>query len=151
MEKHQWDALITGIRRDEDPTRAKERYFSPRNKENQWDYKDQPPEFWNQFNTNVGPGEHVRVQALLDWSEVDIWKYIKREEIPIPDLYFAREGKRFRSLGDWPITHPVESNASTIDEIIEELNSTKTSERSGRAQDHHERNAMQKLRAKGFM
>ncbi|MCS7063700.1 MAG: sulfate adenylyltransferase subunit 2 [Methylacidiphilales bacterium] len=157
MAKYQWDALITGIRRDEDPTRAKERYFSPRTAQFEWDYKDQPPEFWNQFTTQVGPGEHVRVQPLLDWTELDIWLYIKREKIPIPKMYFARPdpqtGKmmRFRSLGCWPITKPVESSATTIDDIIEELRTTKTSERAGRAQDHHERNAMQKLRAKGFM
>lgn len=156
MADHQWDALITGIRRDEDPTRAKERYFSPRNKDFEWDYKDQPPEFWNQFTTSCAPGEHVRVQALLDWSERDIWLYIQREGIPIPRMYFARTGKdsqkyRFRSLGCWPITGAVESEADTIDKIIDELAVTKTSERAGRAQDHHERNAMQKLRAKGFM
>ncbi len=155
MAEHGWSALITGIRRDEDSTRAKERYFSPRNAEFEWDYKDQPPEFWNQFATTVGKGEHVRVQPLLDWTEIDIWRYIDREGIPIPQMYFARErdGKmmRFRSLGCWPITMPVESSASTIAEIIEELRTTKVSERAGRAQDHHERNAMQKLRAKGFM
>src|SRR5881398_2685555 len=156
MAEHKWDALITGIRRDEDPTRAKERYFSPRTKDFEWDYKDQPPEFWNQFTTSCAPGEHVRVQALLDWSERDIWMYIQREGIPIPKMYFARtapDGKRyrFRSLGCWPISGPVESEADTIDKIVDELAHTKTSERSGRAQDHHERNAMQKLRAKGFM
>ena len=154
-EKH-WSALITGIRRDEDSTRAKERYFSPRNKDFEWDYKDQPPEFWNQFTTSCAAGEHVRVQALLDWSERDIWLYIQREGIPIPHMYFARtaqDGKRyrFRSLGCWPISGPVESEADTIDKIIDELATTNTSERAGRAQDHHERNAMQKLRAKGFM
>ncbi|MDR1191179.1 MAG: sulfate adenylyltransferase subunit 2 [Verrucomicrobiales bacterium] len=153
--RYQWDALITGIRRDEDATRAKERYFSPRNADFEWDYRDQPPEFWNQFTTAVGAGEHIRVQPLLDWTETDIWHYIKREDIPIPRMYFAREvgGKklRYRSLGCWPITKPVESAAADIDAIIEELRHTKTSERAGRAQDHHERNAMQKLRAKGFM
>ncbi|GAB4251786.1 MAG: sulfate adenylyltransferase subunit 2 [Candidatus Methylacidiphilales bacterium] len=157
LKARKFDALITGIRRDEDSTRAKERYFSPRNADFEWDYRDQPPEFWNQFTTTVAPGEHVRVQALLDWTELDIWNYIKRENIPIPKMYFARknekDGKfyRYRSLGCWPITHPVESSAATIDEIIEELRHTKVSERAGRAQDHHERNAMQKLRAKGFM
>ena len=156
MAQHQWSALVTGIRRDEDPTRAKERYFSPRNKDFEWDYKDQPPEFWNQFTTSCAAGEHVRVQALLDWSERDIWLYIQREGIPIPSMYFARTGTdgkryRFRSLGCWPITGAVESEADTIDKIIDELAVTKTSERAGRAQDHHERNAMQKLRAKGFM
>ena len=151
MKEYKWDALITGIRRDEDSTRAKERYFSPRSADFEWDYKDQPPEFWNQFTTSCGPGEHVRVQPLLDWSEIDIWRYIEREKIPIPQMYFARDGKRYRSLGCYPITHPVPSNAATIGEIIAELAVTKTSERAGRAQDHHERNAMQKLRAKGFM
>lgn len=157
LKEYKFDALITGIRRDEDSTRAKERYFSPRNVEFEWDYKDQPPEFWNQFTTSCAPGEHVRVQPLLDWSETDIWRYIERENIPIPQMYFARknaeDGKfyRYRSLGCWPITKPIESTASNIDEIIAELAITKTSERAGRAQDHYERNAMQKLRAKGFM
>lgn len=156
MAERKFDALITGIRRDEDPTRAKERYFSPRTADFEWDYKDQPPEFWNQFTTTLEPGEHIRVQPLLDWAEVDIWRYIERENIPIPQMYFARRGEdgqfyRFRSLGCWPITKPVVSTASNIQEIIAELMITKTSERAGRAQDHHERNAMQKLRAKGFM
>ena len=91
------------------------------------------------------------MQPLLDWTETDIWRYIQRENIPIPQMYFAREGQRYRSLGCMPITKSVESNAATIDEIIAELMATRTSERAGRAQDHHERNAMQKLRAKGFM
>jgi sulfate adenylyltransferase subunit 2 len=156
MAERKFDALITGIRRDEDPTRAKERYFSPRTADFEWDYKDQPPEFWNQFTTAVDPGEHIRVQPLLDWTEVDIWRYIERENIPIPQMYFARRGDdgefyRYRSLGCWPITKPIMSPASNIQEIIAELLVTKTSERAGRAQDHHERNAMQKLRAKGFM
>lgn len=156
MAQHKWDGLITGIRRDEDSTRAKERYFSPRTADFEWDYKDQPPEFWNQFTTSIKPGEHVRVQPLLDWTEIDIWYYIQREEIPIPKMYFARPGKdgkkyRYRSLGCWPITKTVQSSADTIEAIIEELKTTRVSERAGRAQDHHERNAMQKLRAKGFM
>jgi sulfate adenylyltransferase subunit 2 len=151
LDEFKWDALITGIRRDEDPTRAKERHFSPRSAEGAWDYKDQPPEFWGQFATTPPPGGHVRVQPLLEWTELDIWEYIRRERIPIPTLYYARDGKRFRSLGCHPITHPVPSAADTIDAVIEELRLTRTSERAGRAQDHHERNAMQKLRAKGFM
>ena len=151
LDEFKWDALITGIRRDEDPTRAKERHFSPRSAEGAWDYKDQPPEFWGQFATRAPEGGHVRVQPLLEWTELDIWEYIRREAIPIPTLYFARDGKRFRSLGCHPITHPVPSEAATIDAVIAELRETRTSERAGRAQDHHERNAMQKLRAKGFM
>ena len=91
------------------------------------------------------------MQPLLDWTEVDIWRYIQREKIPIPKMYFARDGQRYRSLGCSPITHPIKSNASTIEEIIAELETTTTSERAGRAQDHHERNAMQKLRARGFL
>src|SRR5215212_6104032 len=149
--EHKWDALITGIRRDEDPTRAKERYFSLRNAQFEWDYKDQPPEFWGQFATSSEKGEHTRVQPLLDWTEADIWRYIQREKIPIPQMYFARNGQRYRSLGCQPITKPIASNAASIEEIIIELETTNTSERAGRAQDHHERNAMQKLRAKGFM
>ena len=97
------------------------------------------------------PGNHTRIQPLLDWTEIDIWRYIEREKISVPKMYFAREGKRYRSLGCWPITKPIESHASTIPEIIEELFQTKHSERAGRAQDHHERNAMQKLRARGFL
>ena len=93
----------------------------------------------------------MRVQPLLDWTEIDIWRYIQRENIPIPKMYFARNGKRYRSLGCSPITKPISSNASTIDDIIAELETTRISERAGRAQDHHERNAMQKLRAKGFL
>jgi len=151
LREYEWDALITGIRRDEDSTRAKERYFSPRNAQFEWDYKDQPPEFWGQFATSSEKEEHTRVQPLLDWTEADIWRYIQREKIPIPQMYFARNGQRYRSLGCQPITKPIVSNAASIEEIIIELETTNTSERAGRAQDHHERNAMQKLRAKGFM
>jgi len=151
IDEFKWDALVTGIRRDEDPTRAKERWFSPRSAEGNWDYKDQPPEFWGQFASTAPDGGHVRVQPLLEWTELDIWEYIRRENIPNPTLYFARNGKRFRSLGCHPITHPVDSPASNIDEVIEELKLTKTSERAGRAQDHVGRNSMQELRAKGFM
>ncbi|MFZ9401062.1 MAG: phosphoadenosine phosphosulfate reductase family protein, partial [Opitutales bacterium] len=106
---------------------------------------------WGQFASSAPEGGHVRVQPLLEWTELDIWEYIRRENIPNPTLYFSRNGKRFRSLGCHPITHPVDSPASNIDEIIEELKLTKTSERAGRAQDHVGRNSMQELRAKGFM
>lgn len=156
LAEHRFDGLITGIRRDEDATRAKERYFSPRTADFEWDYKDQPPEFWNQFTVDLSPGEHIRIQPLLDWTEVDIWKYIEREGIPIPAMYFAKSGAdgrfyRYRSLGCHPITKPIESSATTVSDIIQELLVTRTSERAGRTQDHHERNAMQKLRAKGFL
>jgi sulfate adenylyltransferase subunit 2 len=151
MLEHAFDGLITGIRRDEDATRAKERYFSPRDANFRWDYKDQPPELWNHFSMKKCPGGHTRVQPLLDWTELDIWHYIERENIPIPKMYFSRNGKRYRSLGCSPITQPIESHANTIPEIIEELLQTRHSERAGRAQDHHERHAMQKLRAQGFL
>src|ERR1700737_1509745 len=149
--EYKWDALITGIRRDEDSTRAKERYFSPRNAQFEWDYKDQPPEFWGQFATSAAKGEHVRVQPLLDWTEVDIWRYLQRENIPIPKMYFARNGKRFRSLGCSPITHPIASDADNIDKIIADLEETQPTKPPARAQDHCARTAMQKLRAKGFL
>ena len=91
------------------------------------------------------------MQPLLDWTEIDIWRYLEREKVPLPGMYFSRQGLRYRSLGCMPISKPVKSDATTIDAIIEELKVTKVSERAGRSQDHHERNAMQKLRAKGFM
>jgi len=148
---HKFNAIITGIRRDEDATRAKERYFSPRSAALEWDYKDQPPEFWNQFTTEAGPGEHVRVQPLLDWTELDVWQYCEREQIPLPKIYFARDGQRYRSLGCRPFAQPVASRAATISEIIAELKATRTPERPCRTQGRAERNAMQNLRAKGFM
>lgn len=151
LERYRWDALIVGIRRDEDGTRAKEKYFSPRNIDFEWNYKDQPPELWDQFNTDFGPGTHVRVHPLLEWTEIDVWRYIQRESIPTVELYFARDGKRYRTLGCHPITRPVESEADTIDKIIEELGSTRIAERVGRMQDHISPYAMQKLRAKGYM
>lgn len=149
--EYHWDALITGIRRDEDPVRAKERYFSPRGAQFEWQYKDQPPELWGHFADVPANASHVRVQPLLDWTATDIWRYIQREQIPIPQMYFARQGKRYRSVGCMPITMPVPSNAATIDQIIAELATTTVPERAGRAQDQHEPYAMQKLRARGFL
>ncbi|HLJ65631.1 MAG TPA: sulfate adenylyltransferase subunit CysD, partial [Stellaceae bacterium] len=96
---HDFRGLIAGIRRDEEGTRAKERVFSPRNMGGQWDFRDQPPEFWDQYNTSFPPGTHLRVHPLLHWTELDIWRYIRRERIPVVDLYFAKGGKRYRSLG----------------------------------------------------
>jgi sulfate adenylyltransferase subunit 2 len=151
MEQYDYKGLILGIRRDEESTRAKERYFSPRDKNFEWDFKDQPPELWDQFKTNFDENTHIRIHPLLHWTEVNIWEYIKRENIPVVDLYFSKNGKRYRSLGCAPCTFPVESPASTIDEIIAELKTNKTSERAGRAQDQEDTYAMQKLRAKGYM
>lgn len=143
--------LIAGIRRDEEGLRAKERVFSPRDTEGRWELRDQPPEFWEQFNTDFPPGTHVRVHPLLSWTEIDIWRYIRREGIPVVDLYFARNGQRYRSLGDHDITHPVPSDAASLDEIIAELESTSTAERSGRAMDHEAEDSFERLRTEGYL
>lgn len=151
IKKHGFNALFAGIRRDEEATRAKERVFSPRGLTGQWDFKDQPPEFWDQYKTDFPAGTHVRVHPLLHWTEIDIWLYTQRERIPTIPLYFAKDGKRYRSLGDKDITNPVSSTATTIDEIIEELRTTKVSERSGRAMDHESEDAFERLRADGYL
>jgi sulfate adenylyltransferase subunit 2 len=149
--KHGFNGLILGIRRDEEAIRAKERYFSPRGEDSSWNLKDQPPEFWNQYMTSFPEGTHVRVHPLLHWTEVDIWKYTKRENIPVIDLYFAKNGKRYRSLGDQDITSPIESEAGTLDDIIAELETTRVPERAGRAMDHEAEDAFERLRAAGYM
>ncbi|MCK4327415.1 MAG: sulfate adenylyltransferase subunit 2 [Candidatus Diapherotrites archaeon] len=151
LKEHGLGAVLLGIRRDEHGIRAKERVFSPRNKDFKWDYKDQPAELWDKYKTEVGSEDHIRVHPILHWTERDIWDYIKRENIPIIDLYFAKDGKRYRSIGCHPCCNPIESNASTVDEIVEELRTTNTSERSGRAQDKESAYIMQKLRALGYM
>jgi len=151
LAKHRFDGLITGIRRDEEPTRAKERVFSPRGAEGAWDVRDQPPEFWNHFNASPPPGAHLRVHPILHWTESDIWAYTRREGIPIIPLYLSRNGQRYRSLGDADITFPVASNAASIDEIIAELETTKTPERSGRAMDHESEDAFERLRTAGYL
>lgn len=151
LAKHGFDGLIAGIRRDEEPTRAKERVFSLRGAEGGWDVRDQPPEFWNHFNASPPRGAHVRVHPILHWTEADIWSYTRREGIPIIPLYLAQNGKRYRSLGDADITFPVESNAATIDQIIEELDVTRVPERSGRAMDHESEDAFERLRVSGYL
>ena len=151
IERHQFQGVIAGIRRDEQATRAKERVFSPRDEAGTWDFRDQPPEFWDQYKTDFPPGTHIRIHPLLHWSELDIWRYIEREGIPVISLYFARDGKRYRSLGDQDITRPVDSDAATIQEVIAELQVTKTSERAGRAMDHEREDAFERLRASGYM
>ena len=149
--EHGFEALLLGIRRDEHGVRAKERFFSPRNEEFKWNYQDQPPELWDQYKNQAEERTHIRVHPLLGWTELDIWEYIKRENIPITDLYFSKEGKRYRSIGCVPCCNPIESNASNVDEIIYELQNTNTSERAGRAQDKEDTFTMQKLRALGYM
>lgn len=146
-----FEGLILGIRRDEEGSRSKERVFSERDKDSKWDYANQPPELWDQFKTDFPKGNHIRVHPILQWTELDIWEYIKRENIPIIDLYFSKNGKRYRSLGCAECTGAINSNATTIDEIIEELKNTKVSERAGRAQDQEDSYAMQKLRKEGYM
>ena len=150
-----YTGVIVGVRADEEGSRSKERYFSPRDKNNDWDVGDQPPELWNQFKTDFAPGTHIRVHPLLDWTELDIWKYIQRENIPITDLYFDQgEGKRYRSLGCWPCTKPVESTAKNVDEIVIELESgkfTKIAERAGRDQDKEDAGGLETLRRDGYM
>jgi sulfate adenylyltransferase subunit 2 len=151
MEKYNFSALLLGIRRDEHGIRAKERIFSPRTQDFKWDYENQPPELWDQFKSKVDEDMHVRVHPLLHWTELDIWEYIKRENLPVAPLYFARNGKRYRSLGCMPCTAPVDSTASSVKEIIEEIKTSKTDERAGRAQDKEKAYAMQRLRALGYM
>lgn len=151
----QYTGVIVGVRADEEGSRSKERYFSPRDKENDWDVGDQPPEFWNQFKTDFAPGTHIRVHPLLDWTELNIWEYIKQENIPITSLYFDQgKGNRYRSLGCYPCTLPVDSTAKNVSEIIEELKSGKFSniaERSGRAQDKDDGGGLETLRKGGYM
>jgi len=149
--QYKFRALYLGIRRDEHGIRAKERIFSPRDEEFEWDYKNQPPELWDQYKTKAKDEEHLRIHPLLGWRELDIWEYVRREKIPIVSLYFAKNGKRYRSIGCEPCCKPVDSNADTIDKIVEELKTSRVSERSGRAQDKESAYMMQKLRSLGYM
>ena len=146
-------AILIGARADEEGSRSKERYFSPRDKNNDWDVGDQPPEFWNQFKTDFAPGTHVRIHPLLDWTELNIWEYIKREGIPTVSLYYNQgEGTRYRSLGCGPCQLPIQSPARNVDEIIVELKSGKLkniAERSGRLQDG--KHGLEELRREGYM
>ena len=138
VEEKGYTGIILGVRADEDSTRAKERYFSPRDKHGDWDFRDQPPELWDQFKTTFPPGTHIRIHPLLDWTEINIWEYIKHENIPFMDLYLDRgAGTRYRSLGCAPCTMPIKSTAKTVAEIIAELRGTNVAERAGRAPCSH--------------
>jgi sulfate adenylyltransferase subunit 2 len=148
---YKFRALYLAIRRDEHGIRAKERVFSPRDEDFEWDYKNQPPELWDQYKTKAEDEEHLRVHPLLGWRELDVWAYIQREKIPIVSLYFAKGGKRYRSIGCESCCNPVDSDADTIDQVVEELKTSKVSERSGRAQDKESAYMMQKLRSLGYM
>jgi sulfate adenylyltransferase subunit 2 len=164
LSKYGFDAAFGGARRDEEKSRAKERVFSFRDRFHRWDPKNQRPELWNLYNARVNPQESIRVFPLSNWTELDVWQYIYLEKIPLPDLYLAKrrpvvtrngvlihpnddrfqlhDGEtlehkmvRFRTLGCWPLTGAVESNATTVPEIIQEMLLTKTSERQGRVID----------------
>ncbi len=179
LDKHQFDAAFGGARRDEEKSRAKERIFSFRSAQHRWDPKNQRPELWNVYNTRIGKGESMRVFPMSNWTELDIWQYIYKEDIPIPALYFAakrpvveRDGMlimvdderiplepgeepqekmvRFRTLGCYPLTGAVESEAATLPEIIQETLLTTTSERQGRAIDHDQAASMEKKKQEGY-
>jgi len=147
--------VIVGARADEEGSRSKERYFSPRDRNSDWDVGDQPPELWNQFKTDFAPGTHIRIHPLLDWTELNIWEYIQRENIPITHLYFDQgNGKRYRSLGCYPCTTPVDSTARNVEDIVKELREGKfknIAERSGRAQDKEDGGGLETLRKEGYM
>lgn len=150
-----YTGVIVGARADEEGSRSKERYFSPRDNRSEWDIGDQPPEFWNQFKTDFAPGTHVRVHPLLDWTELNIWEYIERESIPTVSLYYDHgDGKRYRSLGCGPCTNPIDSTSKNVHDIINELKSGKLkniAERSGRAQDKDDGGGLETLRREGYM
>ena len=179
LDEHGFDAAFGGARRDEEKSRAKERIFSFRSANHRWDPKDQRPELWNLYNTRVKPGESIRVFPISNWTELDVWQYIHLEQIPIVPLYYAavrpvveRDGMlimvdddrmelkpgetvqhksvRFRTLGCYPLTAAVESEATTLPQIIQEMLLTRTSERQGRLIDHDSAGSMEKKKQEGY-
>ncbi len=151
IREHGFEALLLAIRRDEHGIRAKERYFSPRSADFRWDYENQPAELWDLYASRHEEEQHLRIHPMLHWTEMDVWRYAQRENIPVLDLYFSDGGTRYRSIGCESCCEPVDSDASTIGEIIRELETTKAAERAGRAQDKEDAYGMQKLRALGYM
>ncbi len=151
VQERRFDALILAIRRDEHAIRAKERVYSPRDTAFRWDYADQPAELWDLYATPTEGVDHVRVHPLLHWTEREVWQYVQQERLPVNPLYFASDGLRYRSLGCMPCTVPVPSTAQTVDAILQELATTQSPERAGRAQDKEAAYVMQKLRALGYM
>jgi len=168
IKKYKFDAIVVAIRRDEHGLRAMERYMSPRDKNFRWriyqkesiktgdsgyvSLQDVEMSGWMLFETDFGPeADHIRVHPILHWTELDVWNYIKERGIPVNPLYFSKNGERYRSLGCIPCTNPIKSNATTIDEIIEEIKNSKGGEREGRAQDKEDEYAMERLRALGYM
>src|SRR5690554_61946 len=179
LDKYKFDAAFGGARRDEEKSRAKERVYSFRDRHHRWDPKNQRPELWNIYNSRVDQGESIRVFPLSNWTELDIWQYIYLENIPIVPLYYAakrpvveRDGTlimvddermplqpgeepemkmvRFRTLGCYPLTGAVESQATTLPEIIQEMLLTTTSERQGRVIDHDSAGSMEKKKQEGY-
>lgn len=150
-----YQALILGIRADEEASRSKERYFSPRFVGNVWNIENQPAELWGYYHVDFPQETHVRVHPLLDWTELDIWLYIQREKIPVSSLYFDQgRGQRYRSLGCGPCTCPISSKSKNVSEIVEELSQgklAKIAERSGRSQDQEDRGTLETLRRHGYM
>jgi len=174
-----YDAVIGGARRDEEKSRAKERIFSFRDSNHRWDPKNQRPELWNIYNTAIHKGESVRVFPISNWTELDVWQYIYLEQIPIPSLYFAKERLiadyegvkiivddermpealrknakkemvRFRTLGCYPLTGAIVSNATTLPEIIKEMLLSTSSEREGRLIDKDQEGAMERKKIEGY-
>ncbi|MGE5197653.1 MAG: sulfate adenylyltransferase subunit CysD [Deltaproteobacteria bacterium] len=151
IRKHGLNALLLAIRRDEHGIRAKERYFSPRTSDFTWNYREQPAELWDLYKSRLENEQHFRIHPMLHWTELDIWRYIDREKIPAVNLYFAKNGKRYRSIGCATCCSPVDSAADNIKKVIKELETSKIAERSGRAQDKEDAYTMQKLRSLGYM
>ncbi len=151
MKEYGFDALIVSIRRDEHGIRSKERYMSPRDEKFRWNFKDQPAELWDDYSSKLDEAGHVRVHPILDFNEIDIWNYIKKERVPVNPLYFSRDGYRYRSLGCTHCTTPIKSAAKNVDDIIKELSTTKTEERSGRSMDKENAYVMERLRQFGYM
>jgi len=150
--KNKYDAVFVGIRRDEHAIRAKERYFSQRDKDFKWNYAEQRLELWGQYyGEDRSDDEHVRIHPMLHWREVDIWRYIRRERLPVVRLYFAVKNSRYRSIGCECCCMSVRSSADSLNKIIRELETTRIAERSGRAQDKEKEYMMQKLRSLGYM
>jgi len=150
--QNKFKALLLAIRRDEHSIRAKERYFSPRDIDFHWDHRNQPLEMWEQFcRSKIEEELHFRVHPMLQWREIDIWRYIQKEKLPVVNLYFARKHKRYRSIGCECCCEPMFSNANNIGKIVRELETTRVAEREGRSQDKENEYMMQKLRSLGYM
>ncbi|HNR99032.1 MAG TPA: sulfate adenylyltransferase subunit CysD [Planctomycetota bacterium] len=151
LAEHGFRAVLLGIRRDEHGVRAKERYVSPRTADFTWDAGRQTAELWDLYARRESEEAHLRVHPLLHFTEADVWRYVRRERLPVCDLYFAKGGRRYRSIGCEPCCEPVASNAATVDDIIREIGEGRSEERDGRAQDKENARAMEQLRALGYM